>query len=288
MSSGARQPAPAALQRARQAWKLQYSDSARSLALAEQALGAATASGNVAAEGWARLSLGHWRLRYAATADALAELQAAERCFSSSGDRRGEIMAQVGQARCHWRHGQVREPLSQVMALRNEAMRVLNREERSMMLNVIAGCYSSRGDSPEAFAYLYQALRESHTARGHGFDVVLLCNIAHELLQLGDYYEALKYVDEGIERCTRMANNHLLAVLLLNRVICLTDLDLAAEAMDEVRRLTALIGEPTASRPALSWRGPPCTRVWWTRRSSWWRSPTRRSARRRWPKRRSR
>jgi diguanylate cyclase (GGDEF)-like protein len=243
MSSRARQPAPAALRRARQAWKLQYSDSARSLALAEQALAAAKAGRNAAAEGWARLSLGHWRLRHAATADALAELQAAERCFSRSGDRRGEIMALVGQARCHWRQGQVREPLSHVMALRNEAMRVLNREERSMMLNVIAGCYSSRGDSPEAFAYLYQALRESHAARGHGFDVVLLCNIAHELLQLGDYYEALKYVDEGIERCTRMANNHLLAVLLLNRVICLTDLDLAAEAMDEVRRLTALIGE---------------------------------------------
>ena len=243
MSSGARQPASAALRRARQAWKFQYSDSARSLALAEQALVAARSSRDAAAEGWARLTLGHWRLRYAATADALSELQAAERCFSDSGDRRGEIMALVGQARCHWRQGQVREPLSQVMALRNEAMSVLNREERSMMLNVIAGCYSSRGDSPEAFAYLYQALRESHSARNQGFDVVLLCNIAHELLQLGDYYEALKYLEEGISRCTRMANNHLLAVLLLNRVICLTDLDLAAEAIEEVQRLTALIGD---------------------------------------------
>ena len=243
MSSGARQPASAALRRARQAWKFQYSDSARSLALAEQALVAARSSRDAAAEGWARLTLGHWRLRYAATADALSELQAAERCFSDSGDRRGEIMALVGQARCHWRQGQVREPLSQVMALRNEAMSVLNREERGMMLNVIAGCYSSRGDSPEAFAYLYQALRESHSARNQGFDVVLLCNIAHELLQLGDYYEALKYLEEGISRCTRMANNHLLAVLLLNRVICLTDLDLAAEAIEEVQRLTALIGD---------------------------------------------
>ncbi|MGB2817842.1 MAG: diguanylate cyclase [Burkholderiaceae bacterium] len=243
MSSGVRQPASGALRRARQAWKFQYSDSARSLALAEQALVAARTGGNVAAEGWARLTLGHWRLRYAATADALSELQAAARCFSASGDRRGEIMALVGQARCHWRRGQVREPLSQVMALRNEAMGVLNREERSMMLNVIAGCYSSRGDSPEAFAYLNQALRESHAASGHGFDVVLLCNIAHELLQLGDYYEALKYLDEGIARCARMANNHLLAVLLLNRVICLTDLDLAAEAIEEVRRLSALIGD---------------------------------------------
>lgn len=243
MSPGQRHPVTAALRRARQAWRIQFSESARSLALAEQALTGALAGHNAAAEGWARLTLGHYRLRYATAAEALAELKAAERCFADSGDRRGEIMAVVGQARCHWRLGQVREPLSRIMALRNEAMQVLNREERSMLLNVIAGCYSSRGDSPEAFAYLYQALRESHAARGHGFDVVLLCNLAHELLQLGDYYEALKYVDEGIERCTRMANNHLLAVLLLNRVICLTDLDLASEAMEEVGRLTELIGE---------------------------------------------
>jgi len=243
MSFRPRPSATAALRRARQAWKLQYSDSARSLALAEHALADALELRDPGCEGWARLTLGHYRLRYETAAEALVELKAAERCLAASADRRGEIMAQIGQARCLWRQGQVREPLSRMMALRNEAMHTLNREERSMLLNVIAGCYSSRGDSSEAFAYLYQALRESHAAHGHGFDVVLLCNLAHELLQLGDYYEALKYLDEGIERCSRMANKHLLAVLLLNRVICLTDLDLAAEAVEEVRRLTDLIGE---------------------------------------------
>jgi diguanylate cyclase (GGDEF)-like protein len=242
MSSPAGAAAGAALRRARQAWKLQYRDSARSLALAEQALADARAAADDEAEGWARLALGNYRIRYATPAAALEQLEAARACFERCNDRRGEMLALIGRARCHWRQGQVREPLSQVMALRNEAMHVLNREERSMMLNVIAGCYSSRGDSPEAFAYLYEALRESRSARGHGFDVVLFCNIAHELLQLGDYYEALKYVDEGIKRCRRMANDHLLAVLLLNRVICLTDLDLPAEAMVEVQRLSALIG----------------------------------------------
>jgi len=242
MSPRPRQPATAALRCARQAWKIQYSDTARSLALAEQALARAVGRGDAAAEGWARLTRGHYRLRYASAAEALLELQAAQRCFQAAGDRRGEIMAQVGQARCHWRQGQVLEPLSRVMALRNEALQILKREERSMMLNVIAGCHSSRGDSPQAFAYLYQALRESHAARGHGFDVVLLCNLAHELLQLGDYYEALKYVDEGVERCKRMSNKHLLGVLLLNRVLCLTDLERSAEAMEEVARLSDLLG----------------------------------------------
>jgi len=243
MSTRSRQPATAALRYARQAWKVQYADSARSLTLAEQALVRALGRGDVEAEGWARLTLGHYRLRYDSPAEALVELEAAQRCFGSCGDRRGEIMVQVAQARCHWRQGQVLEPLGRVMALRNDGMQVLNAEERSMMLNVIAGCHSSRGDSPEAFAYLYQALRESHSSRGHGFDVVLLCNLAHELLQLGDYYEALKYIDEGIERCRRMSNKHLLGVLLLNRVLCLTDLDRPDEAMDEVARLSDLLGE---------------------------------------------
>jgi diguanylate cyclase (GGDEF)-like protein len=243
MASRPRQPATAALRCARQAWKLQYANSARSQALTEQALVRALARGDVEAEGWARLTLGHYRLRHDSPSEALIELKAAQRCFNACGDRRGEIMAQVAQARCHWRQGQVLAPLNHVMALRNEAMQVLKAEERSMMLNVIAGCHSSRGDSPEAFAYLYQALRESHASRGHGFDVVLLCNLAHELLQLGDYYEALKYIDEGIERCRRMSNGHLLGVLLLNRVLCLTDLDRPDEAMEEVARLSELLGE---------------------------------------------
>jgi tetratricopeptide (TPR) repeat protein len=236
-----RPPASIALRLARQAWRVQYQDSEQSHGLAEQALARALKWGDVNAEGWARLALGNHLMRYASAADAVPELESAARCFEQSADRRGALMAAAGIARCLWRQGQVRECLSQVMALRNEAMQVLDAEERSMLLNVIAGGYSARGDSSEAFAYLYQALRELRGRRVQGFDVVLFCNLAHELLQLGDYYEALNYVDEGIERCRRMANSHLLAVLVLNRVICLTDLDLAAEAMTEVRRLAELM-----------------------------------------------
>ena len=50
-----------------------------------------------------------------------------------------------------------------------------------------------------------------------------------------------KIADKGIERCRRMSNKHLLGVLLLNRVLCLTDLDRPDEAMDEVARLSDLL-----------------------------------------------
>ena len=88
-----------------------------------------------------------------------------------------------------------------MLPLRDEALRILKHDERGMLLNTIAGCYSELGQSQQAFAYMYQALRETSAAKSHGFDVVLYCNLAHELIQLGDYHQALSYLQEGLERC---------------------------------------------------------------------------------------
>ena len=66
-----------------------------------------------------------------------------------------------------------------------------------MLLATIAGCYSELGESQQAFAYMYQALREAGAGKSQGFDVVLYCNLAHELIQLGDYHQALSYLAGG-------------------------------------------------------------------------------------------
>jgi diguanylate cyclase (GGDEF)-like protein len=87
---------------------------------------------------------------------------------------------------------------------------------------------------------MYQALRDSSPTHGHGFDAVLHCNLAHELLQIGDYHEALRYLDQGISRCHELNNPRLLGVLLINRLICLTELDRAQEAMLDVLRVRGL------------------------------------------------
>ena len=58
MSHAPKRQATAALRRARQAWRLQYEDSAKSHALAEAALAKALATRDANAEGWARLTLG--------------------------------------------------------------------------------------------------------------------------------------------------------------------------------------------------------------------------------------
>ena len=52
-----------------------------------------------------------------------------------------------------------------VLALRDEGLALLRHEQRGFLLNTIAGCYSARNQSEQAFAYMYQALRDAPPAR---------------------------------------------------------------------------------------------------------------------------
>jgi diguanylate cyclase (GGDEF)-like protein len=234
-----------ALALARRAWKLLYRDSPRCIALAEQALAKALAHGNTSAEGWARLVQGLHRIWYATPQEAAHELSLAQRCFTSTQDRAGYLLSEVGIARCLWREGKYRESLERALPLRTEGLSVLKRDELGMLLNVIAGCYSSLGQSEQAFAYMYQALHEARPARGNGFEVVLYCNLAHELNQLGDHHQALSYIEEGITRGAQLSNTRLISVLLINRVICLTGLGRSQEALPDVQRLLLHAPDPS-------------------------------------------
>ncbi|HYN62944.1 MAG TPA: diguanylate cyclase, partial [Rubrivivax sp.] len=193
--------------------------------------------GDTAAQGWARLTRGFHLIWYATPQDAMQELHEAQRCFQVVHDRAGQLLAELGLARCAWRNGEFRASLERVLPLRDEGLRILKHDERGMLLNTIAGCYSELGQSQQAFAYIYQALRECNAAKSLGFDVVLFCNLAHELIQLGDYHQALSYLHEGLERCQQIHNARLFSVLSINRVICLTNLDRPAEALPDVRRM---------------------------------------------------
>ncbi len=239
-SSSAPKHATPALAAAKRAWKLLYRDSPRCIAQADQALAQALALRDVGAEGWARLVRGLHLIWYATPPAAAEELDRARACFDRRGDRPGALLADVGIARCLWREGRYRESLDRALPLRAEGLQVLKRDELGMLLNVIAGCYSSLGESEQAFAYMYQALHEARPTRGNGFEVVLYCNLAHELIQLGDYHQALSYIEEGIRRGVELQNARLMSVLLINRVISLTALDRAKDAIADVHQLLSL------------------------------------------------
>jgi diguanylate cyclase (GGDEF)-like protein len=235
--AGAIRPSPA-LRRALRAWSLLHADSARSIALAEQAL--AQSGDDARARAWAQLVLGYNRLNLATPADALAALEPLRAEFQRLGDRAGAILLEAGIARAWWRQGRLHQAHHHLQALRDEGLRVLRHEQRSVLLNAIAGTCSVLGDSEQAFAHMVSALRDARPRRAPGFEVVLHCNLANELMQLGDAEAALVQVDEGLARCRRLANPRLLATLLINRIIVLTELGRATEALADVEAVRAI------------------------------------------------
>ncbi len=220
-------------------------DSTRAIELADQALAKALARGDAMGEGWARLARGFHLTYFARPRVAAPELRAAQKIFERLGDCSGRILAQTGLARGLWRAGRYEESLQLVLALRDEGLAVLRHEQRGLLLNTIAGCYSARNQSEQAFAYMYQALRDAPPARGHGYDVVLHCNLAHELMQLGDYDEALKHVEAGLARFDHAKNPRLASVLWINRIIILTEVSRAAEVLADIERVMALPADAT-------------------------------------------
>lgn len=232
-------PGPA-LQRARRAWTLLQADSARSMALAGQALALASASGDARAQAWARLVLGYNRLYLSTPAEALAALEPLRRDFGRLDDRAGALLVEAGIARAWWRQGRLQEAHRHLQQLRDEGLRVLRHEQRGVLLNAIAGCHSVIGDSEQAFAHMVSALRDTPPGRAPGFEVALHCNLGNELMQLGDAEAALAQIDEGLARCRRLANPRLLATLLINRVIVLTELGRAHEALADVAAVRAI------------------------------------------------
>ena len=225
---------------ARRAWNLLHVHAQRAHATARRALDAARATGDARARGWARLVLGVHGLYYATAAEAARELRRAERDFQACGDRAGWILARAAIARSMWRQGQFAQALALVLPLRDEGLRVLRHEQRGVLLNTIAGCYSAYGDSAQAFAYMFEALHDAGPRRGRGFDTVLHCNLSHELMQIGDCEEALRHIERGLERCRGLDNPRLLAVLRINRVVCLTELGRPAQALPDIAALLAV------------------------------------------------
>ena len=229
---------------ARRAWQLLHTDAAECLVCADKALSAALKNSDIAAEAAARLARGFHRLYFAQPADAAEELRRAEDLYGQVGDRAGQLLASAGVGRALWRGGRVQAALDHLLPLRAEGLQLLRHEQRGVLLNAIAGCYSAQGRSEEAFAYMYEALRGAGPARGHGFDAALHCNLSPELLQLGDHDEALAQLDRGIARSAGMRNARLESVLRINRVVGLTELGRAAEALPEIDRILALPATP--------------------------------------------
>ncbi|MDP3223360.1 MAG: GGDEF domain-containing protein, partial [Rubrivivax sp.] len=234
-----------ALRMAGRAWRLLHLDAVESRALADRALARAMQDSDLPGEAWARLVRGFHQLYFAAPGEAADELSLSLAVFEACQDRPGQLLATAGQARALWRSGRATEAMALLLPLRDEGLRLLRHEQRGVLLNAIAGCFSAQGRSDEAFAYMFEALRHAGPARGHGFDAALHCNLSHELMELGDHDQALEQIERGLARCEGMRNTRLESVLRINRVVVLTELGRAAEAMPDVQRLCDITASTT-------------------------------------------
>jgi tetratricopeptide (TPR) repeat protein len=226
---------PTAAQRlARRAWRLLHVDAVQCLADARRALARAQADADIHGEALARLALGFHGLYFAAPAEARAELLKAADGFRAVADRAGEILAIAGQARGLWRLGEADAAMALLLPLRDEGLALLRHEQRAVLLNAIAGCYSAQRQSEQAFAYMFEALRGAGPKRGHGFEAALHCNLSHELMELGDHEQTLAQVELGLARCEGLANTRLQSVLRINRVVVLTEQDRAKQAKADI------------------------------------------------------
>lgn len=239
-------PASSPAQRlAQRAWRLLHIDAGQAYRLIERAARQAQAQQDDAGLAWAELVRGFHQLYFATPEQAGQQLASARARFAALGQRNGAILAGAGHARALWRQGRVQQALDELLPLRDEGLANLRNEQRGVLLNAIAGCYSAQGNSENAFAYMYQALRDAGPRRGNGFDVALHCNLSHELIELGDHAEALRQVERGLERIAQLGNGRLHTVLLINRAICLAELGRAGEALDDLRRIADAPADPS-------------------------------------------
>lgn len=238
-------PNSASQRLAHKAWRSLHADAGTARSLVNRAFERATRDGDELGAAWARLVCGFHRLYFATPQDAEQQLGAARSEFARLKARPLELLAATGEARALWRQGQVQRALDQLLPLRDEGLRLLRHEQRGLLLNALAGCHSGLGSSEQAFAYMYEALRNAGPKQGFGFDAALYCNLSHELLELGDHDEAIRQVERGLQRMQGLSNGRLLSVLMVNRVICLTELGRAAECLADVEALGKAQGDPT-------------------------------------------
>ncbi len=234
-----------AQRQAQRAWRLLHVDAGEAFRLLQRAWARAQKDQDAGGLAWTQLVRGYHQLYFATPAEAQAELARAQERLALLGDRPGELLAITGHARALWRQGRASAALAELLPLRDEGLGLLRNEQRGVLLNAIAGCYSAQGNSETAFAYMYQALRDAGPKRGNGYDIALYCNLSHELIELGDHDEALRQAERGLERIESIRNGRLHTVLLVNRAICLTELGRASEALDDARRIADAVVDPS-------------------------------------------
>jgi len=171
----------------------------------------ADAQSDARMRGWAELTLAFNHLFFSSQpVEAASGIERAHELLVTAGDRRGQLLAEIGSARLLIVQQAPLPARERLMAIREEAMAVLDAEDRFWLLNALGATYYYADQIDEAIRYIYQALETLRTVDLSPQLPTVMSNLAAALVTVGDYAPARELAQDALEIQSRFNNPQLI------------------------------------------------------------------------------
>lgn len=171
----------------------------------------ADAQSDARMRGWAELTLAFNHLFFSSQpVEAASGIERAHELLVTAGDRRGQLLAEIGSARLLIVQQAPLPARERLMAIREEAMAVLDAEDRFWLLNALGATYYYADQIDEAIRYIYQALETLRTVDLSPQLPTVMSNLAAALVTIGDYAPARELAQDALEIQSRFNNPQLI------------------------------------------------------------------------------
>ena len=170
----------------------------------------ADAQSDARMRGWSELTLAFNHLFFSSQpVEAASGIERAHELFVTAGDRRGQLLAEIGSARLLIVQQAPLPARERLMAIREEAIAVLDAEDRFWLLNTLGATYYYADQIDEAIRYIYQALETLRTVDLSPQLPMVMSNLAAALVTVGDYAPARELAQDALEIQSRFNNPQL-------------------------------------------------------------------------------
>jgi diguanylate cyclase (GGDEF)-like protein len=171
----------------------------------------ADAQSDARMRGWAELTLAFNHLFFSSQpVEAASGIERAHELLVTAGDRLGQLLAEIGCARLLIVQQAPLPARERLMAIREEAMAVLDAEDRFWLLNALGATYYYADQIDEAIRYIYQALETLRTVDLSPQLPTVMSNLAAALVTIGDYAPARELAQDALEIQSRFNNPQLI------------------------------------------------------------------------------
>jgi len=200
------------------AWASQFTDPARSHALAHRCAALARQAGYASGLAYALLNQAFYEIRFCPTKQSEAALRRAEAHFAALGDRRGILLVHSGRAGVLLK----RNEFDAAEILLEQVMQAPEHERQPLdayfALYRLGYVHFHRGHVQEGLRYYYKALALVQRERATALSCHALSDLGSAQMELANYQEARDLLEQAYEICQTMpiCFAHLIAANLAN------------------------------------------------------------------------